>query len=201
MGMWSLGLGAVGAAIAGLILANTDFLLTEPAPATLEYLGNADLKTINSDKRTLKGKTLWEKSGAVVMAEASELSSLKPQLDELGVSLYAVVKENVGSEIQDFRPHFAGEIFLDEKQAFYGPQQRKMGGLGFIRLGVWQNFIRAWRSGYQGNVNGEGFILGGVFVIGSGEQGVLLEHREKEFGDKVSIESVLEAARKIVVEK
>jgi len=110
-----------------------------------------------------------------------------------------------------------------------------MGGLGFIRLGVWQNFIRAWRSGYQGNMNGEGFILGGVFVIGSGEQviyiildiplnqhkpiqrfsnltvlmhlffshfqGVLLEHREKEFGDKVSLESVLEAAKKIVVEE
>lgn len=53
---------------------------------------------------------------------------------------------------------------------FYGPLQRKMGGLGFIRLGVWQNFMRAWRSGYQGNMNGEGFILGGVFVIGAGEQ-------------------------------
>uniref|UniRef100_A0A672S3D5 Peroxiredoxin-like 2A n=1 Tax=Sinocyclocheilus grahami TaxID=75366 RepID=A0A672S3D5_SINGR len=212
MGMWSLGLGAVGAAIAGLILANTDFLLTKPAPASVAYLGNADLKTINSDERALKAKTLWEKSGAVIMAvrrpgcflcreEASELSSLKPQLDELGVPLYAVVKENVGTEIQDFRPHFAGEIFLDEKQAFYGPQQRKMGVLGFIRLGVWQNFIRAWRSGHQGNMNGEGFILGGVFVIGSGEQGVLLEHREKEFGDKVSIQLVLEAAKKIVVEK
>lgn len=45
-----------------------------------------------------------------------------------------------------------------------------MGGLGFIRLGVWQNFIRAWRAGYQGNMNGEGFILGGVFVIGPGDQ-------------------------------
>ncbi|TRY54227.1 hypothetical protein DNTS_011427, partial [Danionella cerebrum] len=132
--------------------------------------------------------------------EASELSSLKPQLVELGVPLYAVVKENLATEIQDFRPHFAGDIFLDEKQVFYGPQQRKMGGLGFIRLGVWQNFLRAWRSGYSGNMNGEGFILGGVFVIGSGEQGVLLEHREKEFGDKVSLESVLEAARKVVVE-
>ncbi|KAI2657664.1 Peroxiredoxin-like 2A [Labeo rohita] len=168
MGMWSLGLGAVGAAIAGIILANTDFLLTKPAPATVQYLGNADLKTIDSDEKTLKAKALWEKSGA----EAAELSSLKPQLDELGVPLYAVVKEN-----------------------------RKMGVLGFIRLGVWQNFIRAWKSGFQGNMNGEGFILGGVFVIGSGEQGVLLEHREKEFGDKVSIESVLEAAKKIVVEK
>lgn len=126
-----------------------------------------------------------------------------------------------------------GVLFVRTQQAFYGPQQRKMGGLGFIRLGVWQNFIRAWKSGYQGNMNGEGFILGGVFVIGSGEQviyvdislnhykpiqrfstltvlihpvffrfqGVLLEHREKEFGDKVSLESVLEAAKKIVVEK
>ncbi|KAA0717742.1 Redox-regulatory protein FAM213A [Triplophysa tibetana] len=137
----------------------------------------------------------------VYLQEASELSSLKPQLDALGVPLYAVVKEKIGSEIQDFKPNFAGEIFLDETQAFYGPQQRKMGGLGFIRLGVWQNFIRAWKSGYQGNINGEGFILGGVFVIGSGKQGVLLEHREKEFGDRVGNESVLEAVKKIVVEK
>lgn len=29
------------------------------------------------------------------------------------------------------------------------------------------------------------------------DQGVLLEHREKEFGDKVSLPSVLEAAEKI----
>lgn len=99
-----------------------------------------------------------------------------------------------------------------------------MGGLGFIRLGVWQNFIRAWRSGYQGNMNGEGFILGGVFVVGAGDQveqhtcdsvgirgsecvwfltclsrlqGVLLEHREKEFGNKVDPAEVLEAAKRI----
>lgn len=51
MGMWSLGLGAVGAAIAGLMLANTDFLLTKPAAASAEYLGNADLKTIDSGKK------------------------------------------------------------------------------------------------------------------------------------------------------
>lgn len=132
--------------------------------------------------------------------EAAELSSLKPQLDKLGVPLYAVVKENIDTEVHDFKPHFAGDVFLDEKQLFYGPTLRKMGGLGFIRLGVWQNFVRAWRSGYQGNMKGEGFILGGVFVIGSGKQGVLLEHREKEFGDKVNNESVLEAAKKIVVQ-
>ncbi|MCJ8730676.1 hypothetical protein PDJAM_G00187200 [Pangasius djambal] len=195
--MWSLSLGAVGAAIAGIIVANTDFFLTNPEFASLEYLENADLKTTEGDEKAFKARTLWETSGA----EAAELSSLKPQLDELGVPLYAVVKENIGTEVDDFKPHFAGDVFLDEKKVFYGPTLRKMGGLGFIRLGVWQNFIRAWNSGYQGNMNGEGFVLGGVFVVGSGKQGVLLEHREKEFGDKVSNEAVLEAAKKIVVQK
>lgn len=130
--------------------------------------------------------------------EASELSSLKPELEKLGVHLVAVVKEDVGAEIEDFRPHFAGDIYIDEKKVFYGPLQRKMGGLGFLRLGVWQNFIQAWRSGHQGNMNGEGFILGGVFVLGAGDQGILLEHHEKEFGNKVQIADVLEAVKKIV---
>uniref|UniRef100_A0AAY5EUU2 Peroxiredoxin-like 2A n=1 Tax=Electrophorus electricus TaxID=8005 RepID=A0AAY5EUU2_ELEEL len=201
MGMWSMGFGAAIAAILGIILGNTDFLLTKPEHATLEQLQDADLRTTKGDEKTFKARTLWEKSGAVIMAEASELSSLKPQLDELGVPLYAVAKENIGTEIEDFRPHFSGDVFLDEKLAFYGPRQRKMGFLGFIRLGVWQNFMRAWKSGFQGNVNGEGFILGGVFVIGSGKQGIILEHREKEFGDKVNPVSVLEAAKKIVVDK
>ena len=57
----------------------------------------------------------------VGLQEAAELSSLKPQLDELGVPLYAVVKEDVGTEVQDFRPYFKGEIFLDEKVSCFPP--------------------------------------------------------------------------------
>ncbi|CAI5658301.1 unnamed protein product [Oreochromis niloticus] len=59
------------------------------------------------------------------------------------------------------------------------------------------NGVRAFRNGFVGNVLGEGFVLGGVFVIGQGQQGILLEHREIEFGDKVNIEDVLQAVRKI----
>uniref|UniRef100_A0A3Q2ZPA1 Peroxiredoxin-like 2A n=1 Tax=Kryptolebias marmoratus TaxID=37003 RepID=A0A3Q2ZPA1_KRYMA len=210
MGMWSVGLGAVGAALAGIFLANTDLCLPKGAKASLEYLEDADLRSTVEEK-VVKAKSLWEKNGAVVMAvrrpgflcreEASELSSLKPQLEELGVPLVAVVKENLGAEIQGFRPHFAGDVYIDEQKRFYGPLQRRMGGLGFVRLGVWRNFIRAWKSGHQGNMNGEGFVLGGVFVIGAGSQGILLEHQEKEFGDKVEIADVLQAAKKIVPQK
>ncbi|KAL0964610.1 hypothetical protein UPYG_G00326420 [Umbra pygmaea] len=185
MGMWSLGLGALGAVVAGLFLANTDLCLTKAVHASLEYLENANLRSTVDGEKTLKAKALWEKTGAVVMAEAAELSSLKTQLEELGVPLVAVVKENIGT---------ARSIEITTSMV-----QRKMGGLGFIRLGVWQNFLRAWRDGYQGNMLGEGFTLGGVFVIGAGNQGILLEHREKEFGNKVEKEDVLKAVKRIVL--
>ncbi|CAN2390488.1 antioxidant activity [Pristimantis euphronides] len=208
MGLWSISIGAFGAAVAGIILANTDYFLPTTEKATLEYLEDTELQPIADESRTFKAKHLWEKNGAVIMAvrrpgcflcreEASELSQLKPELDQLGVPLYGVVKEKIGTEVEDFQPYFKGELFLDEKKHFYGPQKRKMMLMGFIRLGVWQNFRRAWKAGFEGNLEGEGLILGGVFVMGSGDQGILLEHREKEFGDKANLTAVLEAAKKI----
>ncbi|XP_075073251.1 peroxiredoxin-like 2A [Mixophyes fleayi] len=212
MGLWSISIGALGAALAGILLANTDYFLAKTEQATLEYLGDTELKSISDESRTFKAKELWERNGAVIMAvrrpgcflcreEASGLSSLRPELDQLGVPLYGMVKEKIGSEVEDFEPYFKGEIFLDEKKRFYGPQKRKMMFMGLIRLGVWQNFVRAWKAGFEGNLEGEGLILGGMFVIGSGNQGILLEHREKEFGDKVNLTAVLEAAKKINKQK
>lgn len=71
--------------------------------------------------------------------EAAELSSLKPQLDELGVPLYAVVKEDVGTEVQNFRPYFKGEIFLDKKVPFFLPHNWK---LVWFALKLKANFVK-----------------------------------------------------------
>uniref|UniRef100_A0A670HZG5 Peroxiredoxin-like 2A n=1 Tax=Podarcis muralis TaxID=64176 RepID=A0A670HZG5_PODMU len=188
MAMWTIGLGAIGAAVTGIILANTDLFLTKAEKASLDFL---------AEPRAFKAEELWRKHGAVIMAEAAQLSSLKPQLDQLGIPLYAVVKENIGTEVEQFQPYFKGEIFLDAQKRFYGPKKRKMTLLGMFRCSVWRHFFNAWKHGYTGNLEGEGFVLGGVFVIGPGKQGILLEHREKEFGDKVSLDAVLEAVEKI----
>lgn len=61
-------------------------------------------------------------------------------------------------------------ILLCLQRRFYGPRERKMGLLAFMRLGVWLSGVRAFRKGFIGNVLGEGFVLGGVFVIGRGQQ-------------------------------
>lgn len=50
MGMWSVGLGAIGAAVTGIVLANTDLFLSKPEKATLEFLEEIELKALGSSK-------------------------------------------------------------------------------------------------------------------------------------------------------
>ncbi|KAG9346171.1 hypothetical protein JZ751_007989 [Albula glossodonta] len=200
MGVLTQGLGAVFALIDGILRGFTDLFLTTPLRASLPQLEDADLKTLDGDERTFKAKTLWQKSGAVIMAEAAELSSLKPQLDELGVPLYAVVKENIGTEVHDFRPYFAGDIFLDEKKTFLRPTGAQDGRLGVYPSGGVEERSESLAERFLGNIYGEGFVLGAVYVIRPGQQGIALEHREMEFGDKVNILDVLRAVKSLPVE-
>uniref|UniRef100_A0AAQ5XC89 Peroxiredoxin-like 2A n=1 Tax=Amphiprion ocellaris TaxID=80972 RepID=A0AAQ5XC89_AMPOC len=181
--------------VAELISSITDWFQTKPEWAKLEVLEDTELKTTGGVHERHKAKTLWEKTGAVVMVEAAELSSLKSQLQDLEVPLFAVVKENLGKELDCFKKYFSGKVYVDQK--FYGPQERWMLLSTFLRVGVWRNLWRAYRRGFRGNLRGEGLILGGVFVIGPGDQGILLEHREKEFGDKVNMLAILRTARNI----
>ena len=37
----------------------------------------------------------------------------------------------------------------------------------------------------------------GVFVIGPGDQGILLEHRETEFGDQADLSEIMKAVKKM----
>ncbi|KAI4813008.1 hypothetical protein KUCAC02_024362 [Chaenocephalus aceratus] len=188
---------AVSLFVAELISSVTDLFQTKPAWANLEVLEDTELKSTGGIHERHRAKSLWEKTGAVVMVEAAELSSLKSQLQDLEVPLFAVVKENIGKELDCFKKSFTGKVYVDLQRNFYGPHQRSMFLSMFLRVGVWMNIWRAYRRGFRGNIRGEGHILGGVFVIGPGDQGILLEHREKEFGDKVNLLAVLTTARKM----
>uniref|UniRef100_A0A671YNG5 Peroxiredoxin-like 2A n=1 Tax=Sparus aurata TaxID=8175 RepID=A0A671YNG5_SPAAU len=173
---------AVSLFVAEFISSITDWFQTKPAWANLEVLEETELKTTGGGKSE---------------TEAAELSSLKSQLQDLEVPLFAVVKENIGKELDGFKKYFSGKVYLDQKRNFYGPQERWMFLSMFLRIGVWRSLWRAYRRGFGGNLRGEGLVLGGVFVIGPGDQGILLEHREKEFGDKVNTLAVLRMARKM----
>lgn len=51
--------------------------------------------------------------------EAAELSSLKSQLQDIEVPLFAVVKENLGKELDCFKKFFSGKVYLDQKVCFH----------------------------------------------------------------------------------
>jgi len=127
--------------------------------------------------------------------EASELSSLLPELKSRDIKLCAVVHEKPG--VEAFRKFFKGDIFFDEKRHFYVPEERYMNLWGLFRINFIKNVLRNREKNIDGNLKGEGRILGGVYVIGPGSDGILLQHQEMEFGDIVNTTDVLAAIKKM----
>ncbi|XP_023220306.1 redox-regulatory protein FAM213A-like isoform X2 [Centruroides sculpturatus] len=199
---------AVATAVAGFaVYCNLPATWLLPAEkATLEYLSGAKLQKLDGSKQTFSSSELWKDNGAVIMVvrrpgcffcreEAAKISTLHPELKDMGIPLYAVVHEELG--VKKFQPYFKGEVFLDINRIFYGPKERRTLLLGLLRISVWQNAYRTWKNGYKGNLKGDGSLLGGVFVLGKGNQGILYEYREKEFGDQANITEILSAAKEI----
>uniref|UniRef100_A0A3Q3IZN5 Uncharacterized protein n=2 Tax=Monopterus albus TaxID=43700 RepID=A0A3Q3IZN5_MONAL len=68
MGLLSNMVSAVGRVVTGLTNFFTDMFLTPPLKATLQHLRETELKTLRGEIKTLKAESLWDKSGAVIMA-------------------------------------------------------------------------------------------------------------------------------------
>lgn len=123
------------------------------------------------------------------------LSKLEPQLSQLNVPLSAVLHEKLGAE--EFQDYFKGSLYLDTEKTFFGPKKRKLFLMGFLRIDTWLNVIRSKKGGTVGNLDGDGTLLGAVYVLGPGDQGVLFEHREGTFGDNVNTTEVMAAVNKM----
>lgn len=127
--------------------------------------------------------------------EAQALSSLKEHFEAKRVPMYALLHEELGAA--EFAPYFKGDLLLDTEKRFYGPEERRMLVTGMLRWSVWQNIRRATSKGVEGNLKGDGSLLGSVFLLGPGSQGILYEHREREFGDHCNSTELLEALSKL----
>ena len=124
-----------------------------------------------------------------------QLSKLEPILSKLNIPLVAILHEDFGHE--DLKLFFNGSVFFDPAKVFFGPIERRLFMLGFLRIQTYISGYQAHKSGTQGNLSGDGTLLGGVFVIGPGDTGILFEHREKYWGDYVDTADVLKYVEKI----
>uniref|UniRef100_A0A7N9ARV5 Peroxiredoxin-like 2A n=1 Tax=Mastacembelus armatus TaxID=205130 RepID=A0A7N9ARV5_9TELE len=67
---WSLGRRKLGGLNVVTAVMNffTNIFLTPPLKATLRHLEETELKSLKGEIKTVKAKSLWDKSGAVIMA-------------------------------------------------------------------------------------------------------------------------------------
>lgn len=164
-----------------------------------------------NDKKSIVASSLWADDGAIIMIirrpfcvlcrnEAAQLTTLLQQCRREGiqVKLVGVAKEDLGTK--EFREVFNGDIFVDDKKTFF--QAGNRGAHMTIREAlfspqVWKNVFRALKNGHRNTSGGEGQLMGGLLVMGAGDQGELFEYREKVFGDHANHDDVLAAVRRI----
>uniref|UniRef100_A0A1I7TGH4 Peroxiredoxin-like 2A n=1 Tax=Caenorhabditis tropicalis TaxID=1561998 RepID=A0A1I7TGH4_9PELO len=210
-----LGYGAVAALGGALVYANLPTYLTIGAVAPkFAHLATAKLTPIRGSPREIEtidkneqftADELFKKGPIMVMAvrrpgcmlcrrEAAELHTLLPLLKEKGIELAAVVHESRGAnEFKSFFP--GGEVYLDQDRTFYGPNERWLPiWVGFLRFGTYQNVYKAKKAKIEGNMEGEGRLLGGVYLIANND--IVFTHLEKEWGDAADINEVRAAIEK-----
>ncbi|KAI6206149.1 hypothetical protein M3Y94_00873900 [Aphelenchoides besseyi] len=169
---------------------------------TIEYLKEGKLRLTEKGKHVQTNPAISAseifKDGPVLLhvirrpgcvfcrREASELSSLKSDLDARGIRLVGVVHETLG--VEEFRPFFNGPIYFDEKKHFYGPQRWMPLWHGLLRIETFVNGFKAQQRGFQGNRVGEGRLLGGVYLIDRDH--LAFSHLERSWGDAANFEKI-----------
>lgn len=111
--------------------------------------------------------------------------------DRPDLPLVGILKEDVGTENEDFRPFLAGaDLYVDPKLSFFEALGTKKASLLSL---LTPSFLKTWRrapSDMPHNRIGEGFRLGGLYVFGPGDQGLVFAHREETVGKEADVDQV-----------
>ncbi|OIS95836.1 PREDICTED: uncharacterized protein LOC109235301 [Nicotiana attenuata] len=172
-------------------------------------------RSVKTKTPPLKASELWRDKPAVILcirrpgcimcrAEAHQLYAKKPIFDALGVQLFAVLHEQIESELKDFWPRYWGGVVLfDKSMAFYKAlgggnllKDRFISGFLFNPRAI-ANYKRAKAMGVEQNFRGEGEIKGGLFIVGKGKSGVAYQFIERNFGDWAPLAEVFEICHRL----
>lgn len=125
-----------------------------------------------------------------------ELSSLKDHLDARGIRLIGIAGEHLGRE-EFLAKYWKGELYFDLGKKTWFPAIHGGSKYTSIMSGIMSALsggavAKAWKrvqaKGVDGNLKGEGTILGGVWVVHPQQGGqVIYEFREKSWGDSVMV--------------
>jgi len=135
--------------------------------------------------------------------EAHKLWQKEAELEQLGARLVCVVKEVLPEQITQFVPkYWSGELYHDEDKGFFkalgGGQVRQKGVFSLLGGTVRSNNSRASQYlkdvGGESNLTGEGFIMGGLYVLDASGN-VTYSFVEENFGDHAPLDTVMAAVK------
>lgn len=128
---------------------------------------------------------------------STELSEIKPQLDDHNITLAGVALEELG--LVDFQKggFFKGDLYIDTEKKTYKDLQFKrynfltiVGGLAAQKTR--NSLSRANLKGIKGDFKGDGMQNGGLLIVNAGGDKVLFSHQQQSPGDHVSNDVILE---------
>lgn len=131
--------------------------------------------------------------------EAHKLWEQAPAFTEMGVGMACVLRENIPGQAEELAAIWKGAIYLDEEMDFFQfVHDGKLATAGVLSLlgsagSIKRSSTYLRHSGLSSNLKGDGWTLGGLLVVGPGDQ---VEYRFKEstFGQHAPLDLVMEAA-------
>lgn len=124
------------------------------------------------------------------------LSEIKPELDSMDVSLVALGHEMLGLGEFYTGGYWKGDLFVDKEKVVYEKLGTGTGNLlGLMASETLAAGKAATERGTEGNMEGDGFQLGGVWVFAA-DGTCTYAYISKSFGDHPSPAKVLEEAKK-----
>ncbi|CAG8580537.1 13697_t:CDS:2 [Ambispora leptoticha] len=182
-------------------------------------LTDLNINSNTDTRKKIKARSLWENAPCLVLVvrrpgcwlcrqEAIKLATYRELItNKLGIDMIAVVHETVRNQVSDFNmDYWMGSIYLDESKGFYralGNGELKWESpFAMLKPTVLMNYRRQKKeTDCDGNMVGEGRILGGLLIMKPGDQGVAFDYHEKTFGDHAPLEHVLQACYQVSLKK
>jgi prostamide/prostaglandin F2alpha synthase len=159
------------------------------------------------DAASVKLGSFWEDQPVVIhllrrfgcqlcRGQAVEMAKMLPQLEANNVRVVGIGLEKLGMEEFEEKKFWKSELYIDNGKKIHNALAlTKVGWVGTFMMIVANKSVKeaaAKTKDTPGNFQGDGRQLGATFVMAKGGD-LLLDHRQKDFGDQPTNAEILEA--------
>ncbi|CAM6128619.1 unnamed protein product [Calypogeia fissa] len=175
-----------------------------------DTIGDIEIEKVQGpiEAKSIQIKSLWENQGVVIhflrrfgcqlcRGHALELEQIVPTLEANGFRVVAIGVERFGVEDFQAGKFWKGELYIDDgKKALKALDVKQLSIFNALKdIALNKDVSTAFKKtkDVPHNYKGDGRQLGATFVFAKGGK-ILLDHRQKNFGDHASNEAILKAA-------